>query len=366
MNTTKCLLTSLTFFACAIAIVAEQQAPSTSAVSLIPAASKEYVSAEGRFKVLFPESPNEIHEMVDSSMGRLPFHMFICPTSTISYHVMYMDYPINIESAGLVKKALDSAREGSLTRIPKKEEPQIVKEFDISVDGHAGRFLQTELKSDAMIRMRYTVVGNRLYVVGVGTPKTKPTVVDATNDYETIATRFMDSFKIIPALEADMSATWKEFSSTDGRFKVQFPGTPQQSSMPIESLGLMHIAQYQSAVVYSAMYFDHKETPKDSVEIIELLDNLRLGELDSIVKRGMKFNILSECATSLDGYPGRILVLELSDNRIYRRKMLVVKNRVYTVNTSAPRDDAKTGSSYETLSLRFIDSLGFMPEQRKN
>lgn len=366
MNTTKCLVTSLTFFACAIAIVAQQQAPSTSAASLTPTSSKEYVSAEGRFKVLFPASPNEIHEMVDSSMGRLPFHMFICPTSTISYHVLYMDYPINIESAGLVKKALDSAREGSLTRIPKKEEPQIVKEFDISVDGHAGRFLQTELKSDAMIRMRYTVVGNRLYVVGVGTPKTKPTVVDATNDYETIATRFMDSFKIIAALEADTSATWKEFSSTDGRFKVQFPGTPQQSSLPMQSSGAMHIAQYQSAALYSAMYFDYKETPKDTVAMIELLDNLRLGELDMLVKQGTKFTVLSECTSSLDGYPGRILVLELSDNRIYRRKMLVVKNRVYVVTASAPRDDTKTGSSYETLSLRFIDSFSFLAQQDKN
>jgi len=205
---------------------------------------------------------------------------------------------------------MDSAREGSLSRIPKKEEPQIVKDIDISVDGHAGRFLQIELKSDGMVRMRYTVVGNRAYAVGVGSPKTRPTVVDATNDYEAIATRFMDSFKIIPPLEADKSSTWKEFSSTDG--------------------------------------------------------NLRLGELDLIVKRGMKFNVLSECATSVDGYPGRILVLETSDNRIYRRKMLVVKNRVYIVGASAPRDDAKTGNSYETLSLRFLDSFSFLAQQEKN
>lgn len=136
--------------------------------------------------------------------------------------------------------------------------------------------------------------------------------------------------------------------------------------MPIESLGLMHVAQYQSAAGYSAMYFDHKETPKDSVEIIELLDNLRLGELDLIVKRGMKFNVLSECATSVDGYPGRILVLETSDNRIYRRKMLVVKNRVYIVGASAPKDDAKTGNSYETLSVRFLDSFSFLAQQEKN
>jgi len=59
-----------------------------------------------------------------------------------------MDYPINLESADLVKKALDSAREGSLKRIA-KEDPQVTKESDISIDGHAGRYLEIELKGDA-------------------------------------------------------------------------------------------------------------------------------------------------------------------------------------------------------------------------
>ena len=295
-------------------------------------------------------------------MGKLPFHMFVCP-STITYNVNYVDYPIDLENADLVKKALDSAREGSLKRIA-KEDPRVIKESDISLDGHAGRFLQVELKGDAMVRMRYAVAGNRVYVVGVGSPKTKPEVVDATNDYETIATRFMDSFKIIPALEADMSPSWKEFSSTDGGFKVQFPGTPQQSSLPAGSSGLMHSASYQSAAVYSAMYLDYSETPKDLIAIIELLDSLRLGEIESLVKDGITPKVLSETTTSLDGYPGRFLVLEIN-KRIYRRKMLVVKNRVYIITATAPRDDASTGHSYETLSLRFINSFSFMAQPMK-
>jgi hypothetical protein len=205
--------------------IAQQQSPSTAVPTPAPTISKEYVSADGRFKILFPAAPNEIHETVETSMGKLPFHMLICPfTPTVSYHVVYMDYPINLESADLVKKALDSAREGSLKRIA-KEDPQVTKESDISIDGHAGRYLEIELKGDAKTRMRYFVVENRVYVIGLGSPKEKPKVLDATNDYEAIATRFMDSFKITPALQADMSTTWKEFSSTEGGFKVQFPGT---------------------------------------------------------------------------------------------------------------------------------------------
>jgi len=362
VKTQKYLLTSLTFLACAIVSMA-QQAPT--AQNPTPATPKEYVSTEGRFKVLFPDTPNEFHELVDSSMGKLPFHMFTCPLpSNVSFHVFYMDYPIDLESADLVKKALDSARAGSLKRIA-KEEPRVIKEADITVDGHAGKFLQVELKGDGMTRMRYFVAANRVYVVAVGTPKTKPKVVDATNDYETIATQFMDSFKTIAPLEADMSASWKEFSSPEGRFKIQFPGMPQQSSLPAGSSGLMHIASYQSSALYNAMYLDYHETPKDKIAIIELLDNLRLGELDLLAKQGMNFKILSESTTSLDGYPGRYLELEISDNQIYRRKMLVVKNRVYIIMATAPRDETNTPDRYEALSLRFINSFSFMAQPAK-
>ena len=361
MKTQKYVLISLTFFACAIVAIA-QQAPITSPASSAPTIPKDYVSTDGRFKVRFPAPPNEIHETYETSMGKLPFHMLICPfTTTVSYHVFYMDYPIDLEAAGLVKKALDNAREGSLSRIA-KEDPRIVKESDISIDGHAGRFLQIELKGDGVLRMRYFVARNRLYAVGLGSPKQKPEILDATNDYDMIATRFMDSFKIIPPLEADMSTTWKEFSSTEGGFKVQFPGTPQQSSAPAKGLGLVHVASYQSAALYSAMYIDYSETPKDLVALIELMDNMRLGEIDQVIKQGVTPKLVSETTTSLDGYPGRMLVLELANDHIYRRKMLLVKNRIYIVTATAPKDDANTGNGYETLSLRFINSFSFIAQ----
>jgi hypothetical protein len=51
--------------------------------------------------------------------------------------------------------------------------------------------------------------------------------------------------------------------------------------------------------------------------------------------------------------------LQFSNNQIYRRKMVVVKNRVYIITATAPSDDPKVGhNSYEALSLRFINSFG--------
>lgn len=354
-------LLALTLFACATLSLAQQHPPAVSAPSPTPI-SKEYLSSAGRFKIFFPFpcTPNELDGPVESKIGQIAFHMLFCVSPTVTYSVMYADYPIDLDSADLVKKALDSARKGSLARVA-KEDPQVREEFEISIDGHPGRFLRIELKGDGMVRMRYFVAANRVYVIGIGSPKKKPEVVDATNDYAAIATSFMDSFKIIPPLESDLSGTWKEFSSAEGRFKVQFPGTPIESSLPAGSSGLMHVLSYKSAAVYSAMYLDYVETPKDFVAVIELLDSLRLGEFETAEKGGMNPKLLSETTLSLDGYPGRMLVLEFSTNQIYRRKMVIVKNRVYVMTATAPKDDPKvSNNSYEAVSLKFINSFRLM------
>jgi len=359
---TQSYLMVLTLFACTTLSVAQQHPADNSASNPTPTTIKEYSSAEGRFRVVFPFpcKPNQIDGPVDSKLGKVPFHMLLCPSTVVTYSVAYTDYPVDLESPDLVKKALDSSREGSLSRVA-KEDPHIVKELDISVEGHPGRFLQIELKGDAMVRMRYFIVANRVYVVGGGTPKKEPEVVDATNDYEAVATSFMNSFKLIPPLEADVAGTWKEFSSAEGRFKVQFPGTPLESSFSVGSSGLMHVAAYKSAAWYSAMYLDYFETPKDFVAVMELLDNLRLGEFDTFEAKGMHPKLLSENSILFDGYPGRLLVLELSSNQIYRTRMIVVKNRVYITTVTAPKDDPKAGNnSYEALSLKFINSFGLL------
>lgn len=57
MNTQKHLLTALTFFTCVTTAIAQQQAPITSPASSAATIPKEYVSTDGRFKVLFPAKP---------------------------------------------------------------------------------------------------------------------------------------------------------------------------------------------------------------------------------------------------------------------------------------------------------------------
>lgn len=367
MDSHKCLAI-LTLFACTTLSNAQQQSPATVTSDPTPKTVKEYSSAEGRFNVSFPVpcKPNEIEGPVESKLGTIPMHIVLCVSPTATYSVLYNDFPIDLNSPELVKKALDSAREGSLTRVA-KEDPHIVKELDVAIEGHPGRFLQIELKGDAMVRVKYFVVGNRSYAVGAGTPKKQPQVIDATNNYEAIATSFMDSFKLIPPLEADASGSWKEFSSKEGGFKVRFPGTPIETSLPAGSSGLMHVAGYNSAALYTVMYVDYYETPKDFVAIMELLDNLRLGEFETLEKQGRDPRLLSETSIWWNGYPGRFLELELSNNQIYRTRTIIVKNRVYITTVTAVMDDPKASERrYEKLALKFIDSFSLLEQPVKN
>jgi hypothetical protein len=211
------------------------------------------------------------------------------------------------------------------------------------------------------MRFKIVLAGNRLYTVVIGTPKGNAKVLDPQDNYEKVAGSFFDSFKIMSALEADLAASWKEFSSAEGKFTVQFPGTPYQTSIPVNlnaKESTFHIISYQSSGVYSVMYLDYPES-LDAEGVKSFLDDLRSGELEMSDQLGLNATVVSETDITVGGYPGRFLVAEFSDNRVYRRKMLLVKGRVYVITATAPRDDPKSpaNNDSEKLSMKFINSF---------
>jgi hypothetical protein len=332
--------------------------------------SKEYGSPDGRFKIRFPDVPKEIDFPFDTKTGQIVSHT-VMHTSAITYWLAYTDYPINFEKPDVIKATLDKGRDGSLARVA-KEDPRIRAESDISVHGYPGRFLRVELKGDAIIRYQIVLAGNRQYVLAVGTPKGNPKDADVQKNYDKFASSFFDSFKIISPLEADLNTTWKEFSSAEGKYQVQFPGAPFRLSFPLQMLrtpSTFYATVYNSSGQYTVMYLDYAETPMrtDRAAMKQFLDDLRDGQMDQQEQAGGKLIVVSETDITLDGYPGRFMVVDINDTAIFRVKTIVVKNRIYCITVLMPKDDPKASDPkvYEKLAMKFTNSFSLGNEAVK-
>jgi hypothetical protein len=332
--------------------------------------AKEYVPPDHRFKIRFPDVPKEFDLQGDTKMGPVVLHQVMLNTD-VTYWLTFTDFPMNLEKGGAVKSILDKARDGGLARVA-KEDPRITTESDISLDGYPGRFLRVELKGDAIVRFKIVLTGNRVYMVGVGTPKGDPKNAEAQIRYEKLATTFFDSFKIIPPLEADLTATWKEFLSPEGKYRIQFPGTPFPWSIALESLrtpSTLYTMVYNSSGQYTVMYLDYAEAPipTDRAALKNFLDDLREGQKDRQEQAGGKLTVVSETDITLDGYPGRLMVANINNIAILRVKTIVVKNRVYFISVLMPKDDPHAADTkvYEKLSMKFINSFNPMKETVK-
>lgn len=359
------ILIVLTSFFGIASVIAQEKKPTLPAgqqtVITDGPSGTEYVSAAGRFKIRFPDVPREFEGTHDTTLGQIASHVVMLKTD-VTHFVNYTDYPMNIEQPGLVKRFLDNARDGGLARVA-TEEPRVSGELDVSVEGHPGRLFRVELKGDAIMRHKLVVVGNRLYVLSMGSSK-RP---DAQAEYEKRATAFFDSFKLMNPLEADLAGTWKEFSSAEGKFQIKFPGIPYQAPLKLSKELTFKVAGYQSAASYSARYLEFPQIVKDPAALKVFLDSMRDAELQYLEQSGNTPKVLSETDVTYDRHLGRMLVLELPKNVIYRNKTIVVNNRLYVLTAIVPKVDAQSevGSAYERVTMRFIDSFSLIPEKGK-
>ena len=363
MKIQKYILIVLTFFACAVSVIAQEKKPGlpTEAQTVVIDGpnGQEYSSTAGRFSIRFSGVPREVEETEETSVGTLVSHTVLF-VKNIAESVSYRDYPGNLELPSLIKRVLDDARDRGLARFA-KEEPHILSETDVSVEGHPGRLVRVEVK-DQTLRFKILVVANRTYVLMLGTPRHP----SAQSEHEKLATSFFDSFKLMIPLEADLNGAWKEFSSAEGKFRAQFPGTPYQAPLQLSKELKFHVTGYQSAGSFSARYLDFPDTVKDPPALKAFLDKMRDRELEYLEQRGKKYKLLSETDITYDRYFGRMLVLELPNNVIYRSKTIVVNNRLYVITALVPKDDPQlSGDVYERLAMKFIDSFGLLSEGGK-
>ena len=154
----------------------------------------KFSSTEGRFEILFPDTPKESITPKDVPEGKQLIYL-IGYESFITYSVLFTECPPSVNFQSDFKRLFDIVEEGYLSDYAQFN-PRIVKKEEIAVDGNPGRFIQTELGAEGMLRSRLLAVKNRFYQILVITPRYRPNTMGAEKDYEEIAMSFLNSFKL--------------------------------------------------------------------------------------------------------------------------------------------------------------------------
>lgn len=166
--------------------------PSPPAVEYNPSAWREFSSEKGRFSVLLPGTPFERTIPLDTKIGKLDTVNFILGSSSASYAVSYIDYPVFIEDPSIVKRALDAGRDGAVQRV----QGTLIEEKEISLSGHPGRYIKVRVGEGGITRSRLYVVGKRVYTL-IFIVDEDGASATAVRSHEDISARFLDSFKLL-------------------------------------------------------------------------------------------------------------------------------------------------------------------------
>ena len=156
----------------------------------------EFKSTEGKFAILFPNSPKSRTPDDGQTPGKLPMY-YATYQSSIKYTAMYIEYPEDLEAPEVAKDVLERARDAGIAASDEaNERPTIVNETDISFDGHPARLLRVRMSGGRDTWCKFVVVKNRFYLLEVVLPKPLGKSSGAV-DYEKKARFFLDSFRLL-------------------------------------------------------------------------------------------------------------------------------------------------------------------------
>ena len=155
---------------------------------------------------------------------------------------------------------------------------------------------------------------------------------------------------------------WKEFVSTEGGFKVLMPGVPAEVSQPIDSRPGAAVAHFHALTTKTAEYTVGYTTFGRDLESMQASKVTLDGIRDRIIiKESGK--LLSETDLTMEGHPGRALIIEVSDG-IFWDQYFLVGSSLYTVTVFTPTvkvassaDGEGIRKAQENIAKRFLDSF---------
>jgi hypothetical protein len=146
------------------------------------------------------------------------------------------------------------------------------------------------------------------------------------------------------------SQSFREFTSEEGKFKVEMPGSPSRETVSAHGLTMISFQVEEKDGAYGVAYADIPMLGAASSALItRALDSAR----DNMVSK-VNGKFTGESRISLDGkYPGREIRADIPEkNGLIQGRLYLVKDRVYMVMVVG-----LPGWVNSANAKRFLDSL---------
>ncbi|MGB3695164.1 MAG: hypothetical protein WBG70_10625 [Spirulinaceae cyanobacterium] len=145
------------------------QAQQPQPIQIAQSVWKPFSSVPGKFTVLFPGTPAQTQETVDTPLGTINLFGFSAERpNEAGYLVAYSDFPVNLAQSSIpIEDLLAGIMSGFITSIG----GNVLSQNSISLNGFPGQEARIQLKDNFITRYRVFIVNERLYQLAVFTDK---------------------------------------------------------------------------------------------------------------------------------------------------------------------------------------------------
>ncbi|HEX8370716.1 MAG TPA: hypothetical protein VF604_19380 [Pyrinomonadaceae bacterium] len=160
---------------------------------------KEFTYETDGVKFRFPANPTLMTSTETVSDQKVTTRKYT-RRSFIAMELWVVEYSpdSNLEEFKPIKETLQNLRGVALDSI-KSSNPKVIKESEITVDGHAGKFMHVETDKGEVLRFKFFLVKNRMYYAFAAVKKGEKHGFNYENDFEKVAMGFLDSIKLTSA-----------------------------------------------------------------------------------------------------------------------------------------------------------------------
>jgi hypothetical protein len=157
---------------------------------------KEYVYEQDNIKFRFPVEPKITTANKNEPFGTVTNRRYT-RQSFLLMEVSVHEFPahMDLEKLAPPKELMDEMSDAGLAKV-KHLNPRVLKEADVTVDGHPARFMHVETENGRVVRTKAFVVKNRMYFCYVEVRKGERHGSNFENDFEKVAMEFLDSVRL--------------------------------------------------------------------------------------------------------------------------------------------------------------------------